>query len=69
MVQLAIDGWCRCPQVGDTALHQAVKHGHQMTAEYLLEHGCDINAQNQVRTRLRLRCVDLSWIRTLYKLL
>jgi len=34
--------------MNETALHQAAKYGNKTTAEYLLEHGSDINAQNEV---------------------
>jgi len=36
-------------QAGETALHQAVKHGHQTATEYLLQHGSDADAQNKVK--------------------
>ena len=37
-------------QAGDSALHLAVRHGHRAATEVLLERGCDVNAQNKVKT-------------------
>lgn len=40
-------------QEGDTALHEAVRHGHYKAMKLLLLYGAKLGVQNVVRARLR----------------
>lgn len=49
---------CTSLQVGQTALHLAVRHGRASTVRLLLAHGANINAQDQAGTTALISACD-----------
>lgn len=48
----------RSLQVGQTALHLAVRHGRASTVKLLLAHGANVNAQDQAGTTALISACD-----------